>query len=78
MAEPSPDPDSPDDPGSTPRWVKVFGFIALVLILLVGVVMLTGGGGGHGPGRHAPPASVTEIPASSADPGGHPPPEGDQ
>ncbi len=37
---------------STPRWVKVFGIIALVLVLLVGIMLLTGVGGEHGPGRH--------------------------
>jgi hypothetical protein len=36
----------------TPRWVKVFGIIALLLLVLV-VVMLITGRGGHGPGRHA-------------------------
>ena len=36
----------------TPRWVKVTGIIALVLILLIVVVMLTSSG--HGPGRHTP------------------------
>jgi hypothetical protein len=36
----------------TPRWVKAFGIIALVLVLLVVVLLLTGRGGGHGPGRH--------------------------
>lgn len=43
------------DPGSTtstPRWLKVFGIIALVVILLVGILLLIGGE--HGPGRHAP------------------------
>jgi hypothetical protein len=40
---------------STPLWVKVFGIIALVLILLVGIMLLSGGGGEHGPGRHMPP-----------------------
>lgn len=38
--------------GGTPRWVKAFGIIALVLIFLVVVLLLTGRGGGHGPGRH--------------------------
>jgi len=37
----------------TPRWVKVFGAIALVVVLLVVVVMVTGVGGEHGPGRHS-------------------------
>lgn len=47
---------------NTPRWVKVSGIIALVLILMLVIMMLTGGGpgGGHGPGRHAPPSSVIE------------------
>lgn len=36
---------------STPRWVRVFGIIVIVLILLVGIMMLVGG---HGPGAHTP------------------------
>lgn len=56
-----PDPKSP--PG-TPRWVKVFGIIALALVLLF-IVLQSIGGGNHGPGRHlpssnAPPSSLTE------------------
>ncbi len=63
-----------------PRWVKVLGIIAVVLVVLVGVVLLTGGGG-HGPGRHTPsgdaggqppPSSVT----GSGGAGGHKPPAG--
>jgi hypothetical protein len=43
------DPSRYDDPGGTPRWVKVVGITALVVALLVIVLMLTGGmGGGHG------------------------------
>ena len=38
---------------STPRWVKVFGMIVIMLILLVGIMMLVGG---HGPGAHTPSA----------------------
>ena len=38
----------------TPRWVKVFGIIGVVLIVLVVVMLVTGRSGGHGPGRHAP------------------------
>lgn len=49
---------------ATPRWVKVFGIIALVLVLLVVIIMFTGVGGEHGPGRH--------IPSGGA--GGHTPP----
>ena len=51
------------DFGSTtgpPRWVKMFGVIALVVVLLFVIVMLTGGGAGHGPARHTPSSSVTE------------------
>jgi hypothetical protein len=43
-----------DDTG-TPRWVKVFGIIVLVLVLLVAIIIATGLGGEHGPGRHLPP-----------------------
>lgn len=41
-------------PPSTPRWVKVFGTIALGLVLLFVILHLTGIGGNHGPGRHMP------------------------
>ena len=47
-------PDSNRDTGydttSTPRWVYVFGIIAIVLVLLFVVLHLTGGGlVGHAP-----------------------------
>ena len=60
-------PNRPPYPG-TPRWVKVFGIIALVLVLLFVILLLTDPGR-HGPGRHipsgnpagqTPPSSVTE------------------
>ena len=35
-----------------PRWVKVSGAIAAVVIALFVIVLLVGGGG-HGPGRHS-------------------------
>jgi hypothetical protein len=38
-------------PTGTPRWVKVFAFVAIVLIALVAVLLIAGGGE-HGPGRH--------------------------
>ncbi len=60
MADPPPYPDST----GTPRWVKVFGIIALVLVLLVGIALLTGAGS-HGPGRHAPSGDV-DGPAPSS------------
>ncbi len=66
-------PDTGDDAGvgadsepttRTPRWVKVFGIIALVIVLLIVVLLFTRGPGGHGPNRHT----------SSGDPGGDTPP----
>ncbi len=38
----------------TPLWVKVFGVIALVVLVLFVIVFITGGGAMHGPARHAP------------------------
>jgi hypothetical protein len=37
----------------TPRWVKISGITALVLIAAV-VIMVVAGTGNHGPGRHTP------------------------
>jgi hypothetical protein len=54
------------DTAGTPRWVKVFGVIALVLVVLFVILMLTGRGGGHGPSRHVP----------AGDPAGLRPPTG--
>ncbi len=76
--------DSGGEPGheataSTPRWVKVFGIIALALALLVGLMLLVGGGR-HGPGRHASPADAggqTSPPSLSGFGGGHTLPPGD-
>jgi hypothetical protein len=55
--------DEPPYPG-TPRWVKVFGIIALVLALLVVVMMLIDPDR-HGPGRHlqsgAPASHIPPI-----------------
>jgi hypothetical protein len=45
--------DPPSYPGA-PRWVKVSGIIAIVLVLLVIIAVFTGVGGPHGPGRHLP------------------------
>lgn len=57
MADLPPTRDASDDTGvrpGTPRWVKVFGIIVIILALLVGIIMFTGIGGQHGPGRHMP------------------------
>jgi hypothetical protein len=54
--------DSPPYPGR-PRWVKVFGIMALVLILLFGILLLADPSR-HGTGRHT----------QSGDPGGRTPP----
>jgi hypothetical protein len=50
MAEPS----YPDSETGTPRWVKVFGIIFLVAVLLFVILMFTRGpgGSGHTPSRH--------------------------
>jgi hypothetical protein len=68
----------PESTTRTPRWVKVFGIIAIVVALLF-AVMLLAGGGRHGPGRHrpsdggpggqTPPASVSESGRASPEAG---------
>ena len=65
MAESPPYRDTGNDTeepalGSTagaPRWVKVLGIMALVLVM-VAVVLLLAGGGSHGPGRHISSSDV--------------------
>jgi hypothetical protein len=52
--------------------VKVFGIIVIVVVLLVGIILITGVGGPHGPGRHIPSGDAVETP--SGDPGGYTPP----
>jgi hypothetical protein len=52
MAEPPASPDHDVDSTRTPRWVKVFGIIAVVVVLLFVIMLLTGGAGRHGPERH--------------------------
>ena len=89
MADLPPYRDSSDDTGvrpATPRWVKVFGIIVIILVLLGGIIMFTGIGGQHGPGRHMPSGgSGGQIPPSSVikdytppggDLGGYAPPAG--
>ena len=50
----------PSDTG-TPRWVKVFGIVGLVLVLLLVIILLTGHGPGRHMGSHAPPSGVTKY-----------------
>jgi hypothetical protein len=57
---------------TTPRWVKVFGLVAVVVILLFVVVLVVSGPGGHGPGRHSPAADT----APAVDTARHQPPAG--
>lgn len=45
-------------PHITPRWVKILGLSAVVLIVLVGIAMVTGIGGTHGPWRHMSPSQT--------------------
>ena len=40
-----------------PRWVKVFGIVALALVLMLAILLLAGGGS-HGPSRHASSGDV--------------------
>ena len=58
-------PPDNDSPGRTPRWVKVFGAIMVLVILLFAILMFTRGPGGqHGPGRHMQSGGVSETLAS--------------
>ncbi|MBA3629685.1 MAG: hypothetical protein H0W55_08430 [Actinobacteria bacterium] len=55
MADPPRAPKA--TPPARPIWVKVFGFITAVIVLVV-VVQMVFGGGQHGPGRHMPGGGV--------------------
>ncbi|HMI55437.1 MAG TPA: hypothetical protein VK494_04570 [Gemmatimonadaceae bacterium] len=48
MADPSRYPDT--EPHTTPRWVKVFAIMAVIVVLLFLVALFLPGS--HGPGRH--------------------------
>jgi hypothetical protein len=50
--------ESDHGPAGAPRWVKIFGIIALIVALLVAIMLLTGIGGDHGPGRHTSSADI--------------------
>jgi hypothetical protein len=65
MANLPPYSDSTDDKTSvtpnrgptfnTPLWVKVFGIVIIILVVLIGIMLLTGS---HEPGRHAPVSDI--------------------
>jgi hypothetical protein len=63
----------PPYPG-TPRWVKVFGIILIVVILLAVAMMFIGGE--HGPGRHTPSGDAGGGVPSSSVVEDYAPPEG--
>jgi hypothetical protein len=50
MSENPMEPDY-ESTASTPRWVKVFGIVVIVLVLVLGILHLTGNSLG-GPGSH--------------------------
>ena len=50
---------SESTPHTTPRWVKVFGIIALVVVLLFVVLLLFGGP--HSPRRHMPGSGTPTV-----------------
>lgn len=51
----------------TPGWVKIFGLLALVMVLLFVILLFVGGRpGGHGPGRHTSSATTAGETLSSS------------
>ena len=55
MADRRPKPDPIDDfapYAGTPRWVKAFAVIAVLVVVLIAFIVITGLGGPHGPQRH--------------------------
>ena len=60
--------DAPGPP-RTPRWVKAFAVI--VLVLVIGFVVLLVSGGDHGPGRHTGSGDPAVAGEHAPPPGGH-------
>jgi hypothetical protein len=52
-------PEKDTNMAGTPRWVKVFAIVALLAVVLIVVLVLTGRGGEHSPRRHTAPADTT-------------------
>ncbi len=80
MNDSASDPTDLREPAhTTPRWVKVAGAVALVVVLAIGVMLLVGGGS-HGPGRHTSSGGAGQSQPSSGSgiggAGGHTPPAG--
>ena len=65
-------PEKDAQTAGTPRWVKVFAIIALLVVVLVVVSVLTGRGGPHSPRRHIAPAETEPAGATGRHTG--PPP----
>lgn len=67
MAEPPRYSEVSDEVHRTPRWVKVFGIIAVAVVLLLLALLLIRGPGGHGPQRHSSLAEMADVaPGSGA------------
>ncbi len=55
-----------EGPVGTPRWVKIFGLVAAIVIVLIVVMLLFGGD--HGPGRDtAPTGGAGHSPTAGVD-----------
>ena len=67
-AEPMTDPSTPSGPPKMPRWVKISGIVALVLLFVFVILLATGIGGEHGPMRHAGPGGGAPTPTSGTEP----------
>jgi ferredoxin-NADP reductase len=61
-----------DRPPSTPRWVKVFGIIVGIVVLLFVILLFTRGPGGHGPGMHGGGGGDTLLASVTEDSGQQP------
>lgn len=74
-----PKPDRAAPPGA-PRWVKIAGFLVVVLIVVLVASKLAGvehGPGSHSAGGSTPTSEATEDGApTGASPAGHTPPAG--